>query len=245
MIVSTAAIVLKSIDYQESSKIATILTPDHGKMGVMIRGCRKPKSKFSGLFEAGTVLDIVVYVKQSRTVQNVSEASYRQKNWNLRQDFTKLGMVMATMEMLDQLVHGNESSSDFFIFSERLLDWLNQSQDDVSALFPYIQLRLADLSGIGVNYDTSLSIDHIGDVYFNIEEGLVSAQAGFGLSFKLTTDQYKYLSLALSGKNSSILRNPIVKSELKLLIHHLDVYFKHHIDGLYERRSDAIFDQLL
>ena len=50
MIISTAAIVLKSIDFQESSKIVTLLTPEHGKIAVMVRGCRKPKSKFAGFF---------------------------------------------------------------------------------------------------------------------------------------------------------------------------------------------------
>jgi DNA repair protein RecO len=245
MIVSTAAIVLKSIDFQESSKIVTILTPDHGKMGIMVRGCRKPKSKFAGLFETGAVLDIVVYIKASRTVQNVSEASFKQKNWNLRQDFSKLAIMMGTMEMLDQLVHDNESSVDFFRFSERLLEWLNTTEDDVYALFPYVQLRLAELSGIGVQYEIPLKPHHAGNSFFNIEEGVVSADSGLGLSFKLTEYQHEYFKTALSSKNSSVLRNPIVKSELKLLIHHLDVYFKHHIEGLYDRRSDSIFEQLL
>lgn len=244
MIVTTPAIVLKTVDFQESSKIVTVLTPGHGKMGVMVRGCRKPKSKFAGMFETASVLELVVYIKSSRTVQNISEASYLQKNWNIRNDFAKLAIAMATMEMLDQLVHDNESSSDFYQFGERLLEWLHQTEEDVSALFPYIQLRLADISGIGVRYESEVS--QANSVrYFNIDEGVVSHEPGMGLGFKLTEYQDVYFRRVLFEKKISVLRNPPVKSELKLLIHHLDVYFRHHIEGLHDRRSDAIFDQLL
>ena len=34
------------------------------------------------------------------------------------------------------------------------------------------------------------------------------------------------------------------KFELKNLIHHIDVYFKLHIDDLHDRKSDEIFDDI-
>lgn len=242
MIISTAAIVLKTIDFQESSKIVTLLTPEYGKIAVMVRGCRKPKSKFAGFFDTAAVLDVVLYLKPSRSVQNLSEVSYRQKNWTIPRDFTKMAVAMATMEMLDQLVHDNETSADFFTFTERMLSWLNDTDEDVTSLFPYILIRLADINGIGIQYDAGKTT---GPFYLNIEEGSVGNYPGLGLSFKLSEYQHDFVKKALIHRNAAVLRNPFDKSELKLLIHHLDVYFNHHVDGLRQRQSDTIFDQIL
>ena len=41
MITNSKAIILRCIDYQESSKILTLLTPDHGKIAVIARGAKK------------------------------------------------------------------------------------------------------------------------------------------------------------------------------------------------------------
>lgn len=241
MILNTAAIVLKSIDFQESSKIVTLLTPEHGKVAVMVRGARKPKSKYAGFFEVGNVLDTVIYMKSSREVQNLTEVSYLQRNWEIRQDFPKLAVVLATMEMVDQLVHNNEASEEYFKLCENLMQWLNDTTEDVTKLFPYLLLRLAEISGIGVQPDSNS--DEFS--YFNVEDGMISHDAGVGLSFKLTPSQANYIVQTITKRNSSVFRNSISKNELKLLIHHIDVYFKHHIDGLRDRKSDAIFEQIL
>jgi DNA repair protein RecO (recombination protein O) len=244
MIVSTSSIVLKSIDFKESSKIVTLLTPDHGKFAVIVKGARKPKSKYSGYFETGNILDVVVFIKNNRSVQNLNEVNYRFKNWGIRQDFEKLALVMAIIEMADQLVHENESAADFYNLVEKMICWVNDTTEQVVNVFPYIQMRLAELSGIGLQVNTNAIVNDK-TMFLNVEDGTIADEPGIGLSFKLTQHQLEYVLTALSKKNSSVFRNEIPKKEIKLLIHHLDVYFKHHIDGMRDRKSDSIFDQIL
>jgi DNA repair protein RecO (recombination protein O) len=245
MILSTPAIVLKSIDFKESSKIVTLLTPDHGKFAVIVKGARKPKSKYAGYFETGNIVDVVVYLKSSRTVQNLNEVSYRFKNWSVRQDFEKLALVMAILEMVDQLVHENEAASDFFQLTEKMICWLNDTTENVVNVFPYIQLRFADLSGIAIRMDAKEPENNNQGLYLIVEDGLISSEPGIGLSFKLSKMQQNYVVQALQAKNSSVFRNEISQKEIKLLIHHLDVYFKHHIEGMRDRKSDTVFEQIL
>lgn len=244
MIVSTSSIVLKSIDFKESSKIVTLLTPDHGKFAVIVKGARKLKSKYSGYFETGNILDVVVFIKNNRSVQNLNEVNYRFKNWGIRQDFEKLALVMAIIEMADQLVHENESAADFYNLVEKMICWVNDTTEKVVNVFPYIQMRLAELSGIGLQVNTNATVNDK-TMFLNVEDGTIADEPGIGLSFKLTQHQLEYVLTALSKKNSSLFRNEIPKKEIKLLIHHLDVYFKHHIDGMRDRKSDSIFDQIL
>ena len=45
------AIVLKRIEYGEADRILTVLTKNHGKISVIAKGVRKPKSKLAGGIE--------------------------------------------------------------------------------------------------------------------------------------------------------------------------------------------------
>lgn len=245
MIVSTSAIVLKTIDFKESSKIVTLLTPDYGKMGVMVKGARKPKSKYAGYFETGNILDVVLYFKPTRSVQNLNEVAFRSRNWKVRQDFTKLAIVLALIEMIDGLVHEYEAANEMFSLSETIINWINETDEDMVNVFPYILVRLADCSGVGLQLGENHVIDHNKSGYLNVEDGSVMQDSGIGLSFKLTHLQFDYLISAIGKKKSDIFRNGISKNEIKMLIHHLDVYLKHHIEGLRDRRSDMIFEQIL
>lgn len=245
MILSTPALVLRTVDFKESSKIVTLLTPEHGKFGVMVRGARKPKSKFAGYFETGNLLDVVVYLKSSRSVQNLTEVSFRQKNWRIRSEFDRLAIQMATIELVDGMVHEQEPSTELFLLVEKILSWVNETEIEMALIFPYIQIRLAEINGIGLQLDV-ISGDHQkSDSFLNIEDGIISSESGIGLAFKLTNNQKDYLEKAIQGKKSEHFRNGISKNEIKMLIRHLDVYLKHHIEGLRDRKSDQIFDQLL
>lgn len=245
MILSSPALVLRTVDFKESSKIVTLLTPENGKFGVMVRGARKPKSKFAGYFETGNLLDVVVYIKSSRSVQNLTEVSFRQKNWKIRSEFNRLAVLMATVELIDGMVHEQEPSADIYNLAETIFAWLNETEEDMAMVFPYIQVRLAEVNGIGLQFEKIPQSQAGPDCFLNIDDGIVSHTPGNGLAFKLTKLQEDYLEKALLSRKSEQFRNGISKNDIKLLIRHLDVYLKHHIDGLRDRKSDQIFDQLL
>ena len=47
MLKKIEGIVIREMDYKEASKIITILTPNNEKLGILVRGARKIKSKLS------------------------------------------------------------------------------------------------------------------------------------------------------------------------------------------------------
>ncbi len=149
MITHTEAIIFKSVDYGETSKIVTMFTREHGKIALIVKGVKKPKSKFSGLIEIGNILDVVYYLKTSRSVQILSEASYAAKNKNLRSDFEKMATMTSALELITQLLHENEVNKPLFNFTKKMLIWLNEADIHPPQIFPYLQARLAELTGIG------------------------------------------------------------------------------------------------
>jgi DNA repair protein RecO len=243
MITHTEAIIFKSVDYQESSKIVTMFTREHGKIALIVKGVKKPKSKFSGLIEIGNLLDVVYYFKDSRSVQFLSEASYAEKLMNLRTDFEKMATMTSAIELISQLLHENEVNEPLFEFTKKMLIWLNTAEIHPPNIFPYLQIRLASLTGIGLRLDKMDSEDQTN--YLNLESGLISRNSDSSYSYKLTQNQFNYVRMALQSKSSKLFDIPFETGELKALIENLDRYLKYHVEGLRDRKSDAIFEQIL
>lgn len=243
MLVHTTAIVLKAIDYGDSSKILTVFSREDGKIALIAHSAKKPKSKFSGLAETGNILDIVYYLKQSRSVQILKEASYDEKTFNLRQDFEKMAVSLSALELTGQLLHENEVNKPLFDFTKTFLLWLDETDVQPSAVFPYLQLRLIDLMGLGLQVYTSGDIH--APFYLNVENGTVGTKGASSRSYKLTDNQFRYITKALQSRDSAVFGIPFVNGELKELVMYLDRYLYFHVEGLRKRKSDAIFEQLL
>jgi DNA repair protein RecO (recombination protein O) len=242
MITHTRAVVLKSVDYQESSKIITVLSEQHGKIALIARGAKLPKSKLAGLIEIGNILDVVYYYKPTRGVQSLTEASIHYASYAFRADIERASILYATLELITQLVHENEVNEAIFAFAEKFIAWLGDIDAAVPAIFCYVQIRCAELAGFNLAAE---SVDISKHVFFDVSHGLISNEMSSELSYRLTVLQTRFLEAATQSRNASVLSMGLQGAELKQLIHHLDVYFKYHVEGYQDRRSDLIFEQML
>ncbi|MDX1638232.1 MAG: DNA repair protein RecO [Balneolaceae bacterium] len=249
MIVHSSAIIFRTVDYSESSKIVTLFTREHGKIAVMVRGVKKPKSKFSGLMEVGNLLDVVYYYKSSRSVQTLSEASYLEKTFQIRSDVEKMATLTSAVELMGQLLHDEEVNLPLFDVAKRFILWLNDTDESPQQIFPYLQIRLAEITGHGLqlhlnNSDAGKETPEQ-QYYFKLETGLISTESAASYSYRLTQNQFRYVRLALEARSSRLFSIKFETGELKDLVDLLDRYFKFHVEGFRNRKSDAIFEQLL
>jgi DNA repair protein RecO len=244
LISKTTAIVLRSIKYQESSLIVTLFTLEHGKIAVIAKGALRPKSKFAALLETGNILEVVYYHKANRGVQTLSDASFHLRLPNLRSDIEKMAIMMSSLELITQLLHENETNEPVFDFTLNFLNWINNEEECSALVFPYLQIRLAELFGIGLQVDENLDQDSE-TVFLNIGLGLLSNNPGSEQSLKLTKPQQQFLVSGVISRSSKLFLFSMSKNELSALIHHLDMYFRYHIEDIKPRKSDAIFEQML
>lgn len=243
MIVHTSAIVFKTVDYSESSKIVTLFTKEHGKIAIIARGAKKPKSKYANLLEAGNLLDVVYYYKASRGVQTLTEATYLEKTLNTRFNFEKMATMMSAIELISQLLHENEVNEPLFEFARKFLIWLDETTVEPARVFPYLQIRLADLMGLGLQMGEIE--EKSSSKYLNLDSGLICPENISSYAYKLTKNQYHYIVLTLQSRNSAVFSISFENGELKELVEYLDQYLKFHVEGLKSRKSDAIFEQML
>lgn len=245
MITKTEAIVLRVIDYSESSLIARLFTRTHGIVSVIAKGARKPKSKFAAFLVPGQVLEVVFYMKQSRSVQTLSDVSFLLKLDSLRTDIEKMALVTITAELVNQVLHENEQNEPLFLFLMKMLNWINGRSQVSRIFFPYIQTRVIDYIGIGLQPDENVRTKETARGYINIETGSLSLHAEGSQATALSEQQFYFLREALDSTKSGIFEINLPNSELSELIEYLDKYIRYHVEGVKPRKSDNIFDQIL
>ena len=246
MITSTEGIILRTISFRSSSIIATVLTQEHGKIGILAKGAKNQKSKLGGKLRVGNIVEVVYYYKESRSIQILKEIDYAVKTFNNHSNMAKMAVATMTLELISQLVQDGEQNNQIYQFSTRFLTWLNDMQGDPTGIFAYNQIQLADIMGIGLAL--KIPEGRISDIkvsYLHIKEGLISPDSTNDLCYKLTPNQTLYMQLALTSKSSKILDINFEDNEYSNLIHNLDLYFKYHFDSIRERKSDQIFEKIL
>lgn len=244
MIQKSNAVVLKTIDFKESSLIATLFTKKHGKIAVIAKGARRPKNKFAAFLVPGQVLEVIYYMKGSRSVQTLSDVSYSLSLSDLRYDVEKMAISTITMELVSQLIHENEVNEPVFDFLISFLPWLNKRVNVSKIIIPYVQIRLAQLLGIGLQSKINRS-DEMMKGYINIQTGELSDVPSGSEAVSLTSKQFEFVKQALHSAKSTIFDISLSSNELNDLIEYLDTYFRYHIEGIKPRKSDKIFDQLI
>ena len=146
MIVKSEAIILKSIKYGESSKILTLLTDRYGKMSVIAKGVRGPKSKFGSLLEPMNHVSAVFYRKETRELQLLSQCDLMGYFPRVHEDVEKMGTAMGVIELASFASHQEESGPLFHAVLDTLQTINDATKDIAIALYVY-ELRVLEILG--------------------------------------------------------------------------------------------------
>ncbi len=110
MIAKSQGIVLSTLPFQEHSIIARLYTRDFGYGAFIVRGVRRARARGQlAYFQPFTILDVVVYVKASRSIQNLTE--YKALHYEKQPDVRKQTVMLFLSEVLQQLLRQEEESN--------------------------------------------------------------------------------------------------------------------------------------
>jgi DNA repair protein RecO (recombination protein O) len=155
MITKTRGIVLNHIPYGETSIIARIYTEQFGYQGFIVNSIRSSKSKHSmAYFQPFTLLDLVVYWKNTREIQRISE--YKSiVNWHA-DDIIKQTVLLFLGEVVDKLLRNEHTDNPalFGYVNDALLQFKQtKSMENFHLLF---LLKLTDHLGIAIGSGSDL-----------------------------------------------------------------------------------------
>ncbi len=151
MIVKTDAIILRSMKYGETSKILTLYTREFGRMSVIVKGARSEKPKFGAALDVMSHSNVVMYKKDNRELQLLTQADLLQQYRGIIDHPDRLMYGFALLEFLTVTVHGEEAHEDLYTVLESSLAALNADDARPGAILLHYLLRLIHALGLGLD----------------------------------------------------------------------------------------------
>jgi DNA repair protein RecO (recombination protein O) len=112
--VRSMALVIRSVDVFETSKVLTLFTRDLGKVSALAKGARRLKSPFQAALDLLSVCDIVVLHKASDALDLLTEATLVERFDPLRRDLAALYAGFYVAELLNELTDHHDPHPKLF-----------------------------------------------------------------------------------------------------------------------------------
>ncbi len=158
MIVKTEAIVLKSFDFRETSKIVTFYTRQFGKVKGVLKGIRKDSRKFGSSVDKFSLNDIVFYQYRNSDIHLVSQCDMKDYYFPIRQDYKKMTAASYILELVDAIMPVEEKNQDIYDLIIQYLSSL-QTAPDISKLVHVFQIKTLLYSGFRPHLDTCVKCE--------------------------------------------------------------------------------------
>ncbi|HTN73912.1 MAG TPA: DNA repair protein RecO [Pirellulaceae bacterium] len=137
----TTALVIRLVDFSESSCIVTLFTRDFGKISGLAKGARRPKSAFESALDLLAVCRIVFLHKSTDALDLLTEAKLERRFRSASRDLGRLYAGFYLAELLNDLTEPGDPHPELFDATNAALQALDES-GDVAAIVARFELCL-------------------------------------------------------------------------------------------------------
>jgi DNA repair protein RecO (recombination protein O) len=248
-ILTTEAVVLKGWKMGETSQILSLYTEDFGRVKVVVKGGRGPKSAFKGCLEPLTHLKIIYYDKRTRDLQLLSKADLLDPHLNILGNMEKTTLGLAVLELVDRAVAGQESFPQLFHLIISVLKSINLETGFLEGFFWYFESHFIDLMGYKPKWESCLecheSLGTSGGYFQPQSGGLLcngcgSAHGGLVVQGE-TLEILFWLQKCQQEEVGNLNPSAGQKAEIRKMF---DLYFRTHIDPMKSLNSLKLFYEL-
>jgi DNA repair protein RecO (recombination protein O) len=138
-------LVIRTTDWSETSRIATIWTRDYGKVRVLAKGGRRLRSNFEVALDLLSVCSIVLLRKKPGGLDLLTEARVEERFSALRKDLAALYAAYYVAELLDIGTEERDPHPGLFDMALTTLRSLGRGQDDGRAVVAFEMTWLREL----------------------------------------------------------------------------------------------------
>ncbi|MDA3814393.1 MAG: DNA repair protein RecO, partial [Candidatus Cloacimonetes bacterium] len=154
--VKTIGIIIKKVNFRETSIILDVLTPEYGVISIMAKGARSAKSKSIGHLEILNELELNLY-------RNPSSDWYIYKSSSLLEahlfdiNFHTGILMQAAVEIIKQIIIPVEDSQAIYKLLQTYLHYIRTVDKNGIAIFWRFLLKLFRI--IGIEFDISNCVE--------------------------------------------------------------------------------------
>lgn len=241
---SVEAVVLKSVNFQDSDKIYTLLAKDKGKIIASGKGVRKISSRRGGNLD--TLNHVVIGISESpKGYKTITEAKTLNSFRDLKGSLNNSAKGFYLAELVYKLMDEGSEQNDVYNLLVSSLTKLNKHLNNEVSRVNAFEIKLMDLLGYGLYLDQCVKTNKPYDdtwevIRFNPSAGgLVSDPNAAGIELSKGTADLLYALKTKRAIPKALLEDPDHIREADRI---LKLYIKDILDG--DIRTERVFGNL-
>jgi len=243
MLVTTDAIVIKTLKYGDTSLIGYVFTEALGLQTVMLKGVRTTKSKMgnAGIWQSGNLISLVIYHHPQKNFQIVKEFKPSCIFKNIPENIIKQCVMVFAMEVLNLYLQKDNKQSDLYFFTLKFLHTLDEVPVQYIANLPlYFLLNSGKLNGYIISGTYSAITCNV-----NIPEGRFSESVHSQYSLLESTEAQLLSDMIQESDIYNFMKMPISKSQRITLQTALIQFMEWHIPDFKPLKSLPVIRTVL
>jgi DNA repair protein RecO (recombination protein O) len=143
MVDKTTGIVLHQLKYSDSGNIVNIYTKKFGRLSLMTRSSAgKKRGRQNVRLQPMTILEMVIYYKESRSVQSLKEYSVLYAPADIYNNVVKTGMAIFLGEVMNAVLREESPQEELYEYIRNSIFYLDGSKEG------YSNFHIAFLAGL-------------------------------------------------------------------------------------------------
>lgn len=240
MLAKTQGIVLKTINYSETSVVAKIYTEAFGLKSYLIRGVRKRKAKIkANSLALLSLLELEVSNRETKDLQYIKELKNAHIFQSLPYDIRKSSIAIFLNELIYNSIREEEANTSLFQFLFNAIQLLDLIEDNFSSFHLHFAVQLSKYLGFGPA-DTSFETGAL----FDLADGKFNYNQRLGL-YKLNQEESLFFYRASALSFEEFQKIPLSKAFRKTMLEHILNYYRLHLPDFKPLRSHEVLETVL
>ncbi len=239
MLQKTRGIVFRTHKYGETSLIVELYTELKGVRKYVINGVRSPKARTkANMLQVMSLVDIVAYERDDRDLNRLKEVRPAAIYQSIPFDVRKGAVGLFMTEVARKAIREREANSRLFQFLFDRYQFLDLTTDPVANYHLVFLLELSVLLGFAPTSDWAEA-----SPVFDLREGAFLAQPPDHpnyLTEELAANLFELMDYTYD--NSHQLK--LSREQRRLLLEHLILYYRLHMEGMGEVHSHLILQEV-
>lgn len=230
-------IVLKQMDYKESSKIIYVYTAS-GKVSVLVHGSNKLKSPYLNLVRVFSHVRLIVSGKTLKTLRDGQVINYYT---GLSNDLNKYTYAVHLMEVVYYFSDHDHDHEKYLRFLLKIFDRLKEN-NQFNLFMMMAELKLLFLLGVQPLFKHCVHCQKQKGLSFSVEDGGMVCDEHHSVSRYRRSTIELMMTLYYYDMDQSIALVSDIQDEIELR-HIIDEYYEYHLN--YRGRSRKMLKEIL
>ncbi len=233
MYLRSRAIIIKNADYREGDKLVTLFSEHEGKMRVIARGTKKPRSSLRACVQP--FCHSSLYFSRGKGIDLITQGKLLEFYGDTREDFERSLYALYLMELLDKSLMEGVAIPSLYYCTLEVLSCLNHYGYN-PLLIRYFEMNLLKNLGYSPLLHRCVLCGRKDDLrLFSLAEGgMLCCACGYQVSGVISLNKETIALAGLLGKSRPITLERVRAS--KIAQHELEIFLERYLEYHLERR---------